>query len=279
MLSVAQFRHRFRPFLALLAGGTVALSTFAVLYADAYRSAEHYVTTYSIERQVAVLLSGTTNTNRQWWFHREKEMSLSDGILRQVAELLPVTTSTMKEPFRHMIQRMYFDDILKEKYHLDDILNEKYKAKVATCVSEIKSLVNLSPDVVTPRLSIETRELLLQNMNCPFFETKISEWISISACLVSALLIGLSALLFTSIWSWVATYPHVGWRRFALVLGSISGAVAWIGVWWLDEYGFKVGTAVVVASATCVAAGLLVGLKAFEWVRHGFDAAGHKGEA
>jgi len=229
MLSTAKFRYRFRPFLALLVGSVVALSTFAVLYADAYRAAERLVATYSLERQVAELLSGTIKSKRQ--------PSFSDAILG------------------------YRDE-----------------AKVAVCVSEIKSLVNMSPDGVVPQLSIETRKLLLQNKNCAFFETKISDWLYFSDDLVSALLIGLAALLVTSVWSWVATYPHVGWRRFALVLGPVSGVIAWVGVWWLDEYEFRIGVAVVVVSATCVAAGLLAGLKGFEWVRHGFDAAG-KGEA
>lgn len=257
MLSTVQFRYRFHPLLALLVGSVVALSTFTVLYStDAYRAAQRCVATNTATdlKSVAAMPSGPTLQPTFNLDGSRPDAPLSTKILEANKNTPERASRVLKmEECTHL-------PITLVDEHLELIEQEFVKKDF-----DLDRFTRENP--VISRWLTENPELAALAKNNPW--NRMME--RISTYIAPGLFAGITALLLTSIWSWVATFPRLGWRRFALILGAITGAVAGIAVWWLDEYKLQVGVTVVIVSATCVAVGLLIGLKTFEWVRHGFD--------
>lgn len=225
MISIATFRHRVRPVLALTVGGVAFFLIFASLYRDATQEGERHVANNSLEYQVAEFLSGPQKA--------KDNPSLSGRILG------------------------YRD-----------------REEAAACVAEIRRLFGTTDAANLSPLSVEARNTLLQDKNCGFFEPKVTDKIYVTEYLRTALLVGVLVALLVATWAWVATFPHTGWRRLALVLGPIAGVVTSIVLWWLEELG-PLGIGVtVVATTTIVAVGCLAALIAYEWIRRGFNAEG-----
>lgn len=145
---------------------------------------------------------------------------------------------------------------------------ETAEKRLASCKEKMREMFG-SVENVPQVLRYDLRKVLLENKDCGFYEPKPEDLLYPKRYAQVAFLVGIYGTLLAFSIFWVVTYPHIGWRRLALVIGPLAGIIA--GIIWTDrisndeELMIQVTFVTVFSSVT-----ILVARNVVEWIKRGF---------